>query len=176
MGFELAAGYHCPVCGEHHAPLPLSFSAKAPAAVSAIALAERDSRVQITADQCVIDQRRYFLRGRILVPLHEVPEPFIWGVWAEIGAADFYRAHQQWTVAGRETEPAFPGELATEIPFYAGTLRLRLEVQTQPVGQRPQITLADALHPLAAEQREGMSLDRVKGIAAAVRHGLPDAA
>lgn len=171
MGFELAAGYNCPLCGEHHAPLPLSFSAKAPSAVNAIAPEERDRRVQITADLCVIDQQRYFLRGRILLPLPEVPEPFIWGVWAEISAEDFFRTHRNWTTAGREADPPFAGRLATEIPFYPGTEELQLRVHTRPVGERPHFHVTNTLHPLAREQRDGLSLERVRAMAAAVRHG-----
>lgn len=40
---------------------------------------ELEERVLITVDQCVIDGRDYYLRGRIPVPIHGSEEPFIWG-------------------------------------------------------------------------------------------------
>src|SRR5438067_4818412 len=117
MGAELGSGYSCPVCGEHHAPLPLSFSARAPAAVAAVPVRERDARVVITADQCVIDGRRFYLRGRILVPIHDLAEPFVWGVWTRVSPRSFFLTQQRWTTPGREADPPFAGSLDTDIPF-----------------------------------------------------------
>lgn len=171
MGSELRSGYDCPVCGEHHVPLPLSFSAKAPDAISAIPAAERATRIVISPDQCAIDERRFFLRGRILVPVAEVPEPFLWGVWAEVSLKDFYRTNQDWTTKGREATAPFPGRLATAIPFYPETLDLSLAVHTQPVGRRPHFMVTHQTHPLAVEQSGGVPLRRVVEIAAAVQHG-----
>ena len=82
MGSELQTGFDCSVCGEHHDVLPLSYSVKAPLAVTAIPLDEFEKRVVITPDQCVIDGRDFYLRGRILVPIIGLGEPFVWGVWA----------------------------------------------------------------------------------------------
>ena len=57
--------------------------------VAAIPDAELDRRVVFTLDQCVIDQREFYLRGRIPVPVIGRHEPFIppidhWGL-------DFFR-------------------------------------------------------------------------------------
>ena len=170
MGAELPAGYECPVCGQHHAPLTLSFSAKAPAAVAGVRGDELERRLVISADQCVLDERRFFLRGRIVIPVHELVEPFVWGVWAEVSAKSFFLTNQRWTTKGREADAAFAGYLDTEIPWFGNTLSLRVDVRTQPVGRRPHFVVADPAHRLSQEQREGMTLDRVKEIAAAVLH------
>lgn len=170
MGAELSAGYDCPVCGEHHAPLPLSASAKAPAAVAGMSAAELERRVVITADQCVVDQRRFYLRGRLVLPIHGLDEPFIWGVWAEVSPKNFLWTTERWKVQGREADAPFAGYLDSGIPFYSDTRNLQVSVQTQPVGRRPHFRVVDPEHPLAVEQREGITLERVKEIAAAVLH------
>ena len=69
MGSELATGFDCEVCGKHHEVLPLSYSVKAPAAMLAVSDTEWNERVMMTPDQCVIDNRSFFLRGRIAVPI-----------------------------------------------------------------------------------------------------------
>jgi len=163
-------GFECSVCGQWHDRLPFSYSVKTPHAVAAIPPAERDRRVVFTLDQCVIDDREFYLRGRIPVPVWGKRDPFIWGVWARVSPQDFVRTNELWKVKGREAGPAYPGWLSSRIPPYGETLGLELRVLTQVVGRRPHFELTDAAHPLAREQREGISIERVKELAEAFLH------
>jgi hypothetical protein len=162
--------FECRVCGEHHI-LPIKYSVKAPMAVIAIPQEEWDARLVITPEQCVIDNKDFYLRGRILVPVVGIETPFVWGVWAEVSPKSFLRTHEMWNTPGRENEPAFPGWLNTELPLFGDTFNLVVNIHTQPVGQRPQFTVADPEHPLAIEQREGITLERVQEIAIKMLHG-----
>ena len=60
-------------------------------------------------------------------------------------------------------EPYF-GWLSTSIPGYPDTLNLKTHVHTRAIGIRPFIELEPTNHPLAIEQREGITLQRVEGI------------
>jgi hypothetical protein len=62
----------------------MSYSVKVPSAVAAIPESELDQRVVFTLDDCVIDRRQFYLRGRIPVPVISQADPFIWGVWAPV--------------------------------------------------------------------------------------------
>ena len=63
------------------------------------------------------------------------------------------------------------GCLTTELPIYpVSTLSLKTNVRTRPVGERPLIELEPTDHPLAVEQREGITLARVIEIAERVLH------
>jgi hypothetical protein len=65
--------------------------------------------------------------------------------------------------------------LTTELPVYpATTLNLKTRVHTRPVGERPFVELQLTDHPLAIEQRTGISLERVREIASVVRHADDD--
>ncbi|WP_433967614.1 DUF2199 domain-containing protein [Tunturiibacter gelidiferens] len=169
MGIESGGGFGCKLCGERHV-LSLSYSVKAPLAVGAIPAEEWDQRVVITHDQCVVDGKDFYLRGRILVPVIGLEEPFVWGIWAEVSPKNFVRTNERWTAAGRERDPAFPGWLNSQLPVFGDTFNLELSVQTQPVGQRPQFVVVDAGHPLAIEQRDGITLERVEEIAVMMMH------
>jgi len=83
----------------------------------------------------------------------------------------FVRAAELWNMHGRESEPPYAGCLATEFPGYPSTLNLKAEVYTRPVGERPFILLEESDHPLAVEQRDGITTARVQEIAEIVRHG-----
>jgi hypothetical protein len=170
MSKELINGFACKVCGQRHDVLPLSYSVKAPVAAVAIPPVELERRVVITPDQCIIDGKDFYLRGRILVPVIGVDEPFIWGVWAEISPKTFLRANELWKVQGREAEPPFQGWLNTELPLFGNTINLEISVQTQQVGRRPHFTVVDPEHPLAIEQRNGITLQRVEEIAEMILH------
>jgi hypothetical protein len=161
-------GLACTACGKDHEELPLSYSVKVPQAVVAIPPSELEQRVVFSVDQCVIDGRDFYLRGRIPVPVEGHEEPFIWGVWAEVSPKNFIRTGELWTVEGRENEAPFPGWLDTAMPLYGDTINLEVLVHTMPVGRRPHFEIVDEAHPLAIEQRHGINLDRVQQIAEAI--------
>ena len=170
MGSELTSGFDCRVCGLHHRVLPLSYSYKLPMAAGAVQPDEVDARVVITPDQCVIDERFYYLRGRFAVPVHGLGEPFIWGVWARVTAVDFFKTQQMWTDPARVEAPLFHALLNNELPVYGDTLNLPVRVQTMAVGRRPHLFVADPEHPLAVEMRDGMSMQRVVELAERLLH------
>jgi hypothetical protein len=170
MDGEVFGGFACTVCGERHDVLPLKYSVKAPQAVLAIPQEQLEERVLLTADQCVIDNQQFFLRGRILIPVHGVDAPFVWGVWAEISPKNFLRSNELWHIPGREQEPPFTGWLNNDLFLFGNTINLELNVYTQPVGERPRFTAADPNHPLAIQQRDGISIETVQDIAEMILH------
>ncbi len=167
---DLATGFDCRICHHHHPTLPLSFSVKAPDTAIRIPLADQQTRVVLSPDQCVIDNTRFYLRGRIVLPIIDLEEPFIWGVWAEVGPRDFLHTQQHWKTPGREAAFPFRGWLDTELSLFPPTTNLEVRVQTQPVGRRPHLQLLSLTHPLAQEQRTGIPLARVQQIAETLLH------
>lgn len=164
-------GFQCATCGQHHDHLPMDFGADTPAAYDSIPANERDARCELTPDFCVIDQSEFFVRGCIEIPVIDGPRPFVWGVWASLSQQSFQRIKEIWELAERESEPPFFGWLCTILPLYPDTFLLKTHVQTQPLGKRPFIELEPTDHPLAVEQREGITMDRVREIAEELLHG-----
>ena len=62
-------------------------------------------------------------------------------------------------------EPAYFGWLSNSLPDYPETLSLKTSVHTRDLGLRPLIELEPTDHPLAVEQREGITMARVRQIA-----------
>lgn len=163
-------GFHCRTCGNHHAELPMAFGADAPALYFLIPEEERASRCDLTPDLCLIDGEHLFIRGVIEIPVVDGPHPFAWGVWASLSKASLQRVFEMWEVEGREAEPPYFGWLSTSLPLYPETLHLKTHVHTRPVGQRPLIELEPTDHPLAVEQRQGITMERVREIAERLLH------
>jgi hypothetical protein len=169
MPSEAPEDFLCSICNRRHI-ISTSYSIKIPAAALAIPKDQIDSRVVITPNECVIDNRDFDIRGRIPIPIHGLDEPFIWGVWAEISPKNFIRFNELWNTPGRETEPSFPGYLNSEIPIFGPTINLELDVHTQVIGRRPHFFIKDPNHPLARDQREGISHERLEEIAEYILH------
>lgn len=166
----MSEGYLCKTCGKYHAGMPMEFGADAPATYYSIAEFERESRCDLTEDLCVIDEEHFFIRGCLELPVLDGKQPFIWGVWASLSKSSFQRCFEMWEQEGRESEPPFFGWLSTALPQYPETLNLKTHVHTRPIGQRPFIELEPTDHPLAVEQRLGITMDRVREIAEALLH------
>ncbi|MFF3089819.1 DUF2199 domain-containing protein [Streptomyces nojiriensis] len=162
-------GFTCSCCGARHGGLPLHYTAEAPAVWNA-AFAEADDCL-LSSDQCVVKARHYFVKGLIEIPVIGTDEMFSWAVWVSLSRENFARAVDMWETPGRESEPPYFGWLNTELPVYSSTtLNLKTNLHTRPLGERPFVELEPTGHPLAVEQRTGITPDRVCEIAAAVLH------
>jgi hypothetical protein len=95
---------------------------------------------------------------------------FTWGVWVSLSLENFERMLELWETPGRESEPPYFGWLSTALPCYPDTLNLKTHVHTRPVGERPFIELEPTDHPLAVEQRNGITMARVREIVECALH------
>lgn len=160
----------CSVCGEKHAGLPLSYGADAPYYYDVIATEERAQRAEISSDQCVIDDEHFFVRGCVEIQILETKELFVWGVWVSLSEENFCRVQDLWLSPERISEPPYFGWLSTSLPCYPETLSLKTHVHTRAVGERPLIEIEPTEHPLSLEQRNGITLNRVREIAETIFH------
>jgi hypothetical protein len=149
----------------------MHYGAEAPLAWFAIRAAERGWRCALNRDQCIIDEEYFFIVGNLEIPVRGVREKFSWDVWVSLSARNFTRACRLWKTPGRGNEPPYFGWLSTELPGYPDSIHLKTHVHTRKVGRRPYIELEPTDHPLAVEQREGITRERVQEIAELVLHG-----
>lgn len=162
-------GFECGRCGQRHAGVPFSYGADAPAYWRDEFAA--DERSVLDEELCVIQAEHYFVRARLIIPVHDAGHDFEWGIWSTLSRPNFTRMVDMWETPGREAEPAYFGWLATELPVYpASTLNLKLMVHTGVLGERPHVLVEPTDHPLAVEQREGITMARVQEIASLVMH------
>ncbi|MFF1560732.1 DUF2199 domain-containing protein [Streptomyces sp. NPDC058279] len=166
-------GFTCSCCGARHPELPMNYSTAAPY-VWDESLAGREDSL-LTSDQCVIQAQHYFVKGLIEIPVIGSDDVFSWAVWVSLSRDNFSRSADRWDTPGREADQPYFGWLSTDLFLYSpGTINLKTHLHTRPVGQRPLVELEPTDHPLAVEQRTGITLDRVREIAEAVLHPSAD--
>ena len=132
--------------------------------------AERPFRVTLGPDSCVIDEKEFYVRGCLEIPVHQHEEPFSWGAWVSLSRDSFARYAELHDNAEREPGARFVGWLSSAIPGYPAEEPLRAALHIRAWPTRPLIELEPTEHPLAVEQRSGISGARVREIAQRVMH------
>ena len=126
--------------------------------------AEQRRDILIDTDLCVIGNKHFFIRGCLDIPIMGTRCFFTWLVWVSLSQRSFNRAVDLWEVVGRESEPPYFGWLNTRIPGYPDTSSLKTNVHTLAVGKRPSILLKPTAHPIAIEQKEGITMARAEAL------------
>ncbi|MHA7818334.1 MAG: DUF2199 domain-containing protein [Erythrobacter sp.] len=165
----MSFSFSCQACGERHDGMP-ALAADAPLYYYAIPEEEREERCSLDTELCVVDGEFYFVRSNILIPVHGIDEPFMWGVWVSLSRdnIDQYRDHFEDPDRAR-LGPYF-GWLSASFLVYPDSENLKTMVHVQPPDERPHIELEPTSHPLAVEQREGISQERLAEIYATYLH------
>lgn len=161
--------YRCARCGDTHDGVP-ALSAAAPLYYYAVPEAERPERCRLDTETCCVDDAFFFVRGCLEVPILGESEPFVWGVWASLSRPNFERYRQLLAARRRSHEGPFFGWLSASLRGYPDTENLKTRVHLRDDGVRPRIELEPTEHPLAIEQRSGITLDRVAAILSAYAH------
>lgn len=164
--------FECKACGEWHEGMP-TFGADAPLTYYSIPAGERSARCVLDGDTCVIDQQYFFVLGCLEIPVHGATEPFSWGVWVSLSKNSFDQFLGCFETPKRLQIGPFFGWLSAELPFYPSTENLKTRTHLRDNGIRPYIELEPTDHPLAVEQRVGISTDRVAEIFAFYEHRQP---
>jgi len=161
--------FKCTSCDEWHEGMP-TFGANAPLYFYGIPDEERGKRCVLDSDTCIVDQAHFFVRGCLEIPVHGETDAFSWGVWVSLSQAHFAEFKAYYDSPKRSHIGPFFGWLSAELPLYPSTENLKTRAHLRDDGIRPYIELEPTDHPLAVEQRNGISVDRVAEIYAFFMH------
>jgi hypothetical protein len=149
--------YRCSICDEIHNDIP-DLGSDRPDMWWGVPEEERDRRIVLTSDTCVIDDEECFIRGVIEIPVHDAPHPFGFGVWVS-QKRENYLAYLE-SPDSADIGPFF-GWLCTRINYYPEeTLYLKTMAHFRSGTLRPAILLEPTDHPLAIDQRNGITLEK----------------
>lgn len=161
----LRHAWTCRCCGKPQEGLPLAWGPLVPATYEALTEGERENRAIINADTCVIDDREFYVRGLIELPIVGRRETFQWIAWCSVSEASWQRMGELWDSPDRVAQAPFFGWLASALPYEPTTLGLKTNVHFRPPGIAFAIEIEPTGHPLSIEQRAGIAIARVVEIA-----------
>jgi hypothetical protein len=163
--------FKCSACGEIHSGIP-TFGANYPITMLQVPEAERKKRVALGSDDCVIDEKDFYIRGCIEIPVHGYSDPFVWGTWVSLSEESFQAFIESFDNEKRSNIGPFFGWNCSDFVVYeVPCVNLKTRVHLRDNGVRPLIELEPTDHPLAIEQREGISEERLIEIYEAMMHG-----
>jgi hypothetical protein len=157
----------CRCCGKQFNTLQLDMEFKGPDHWFEIPKDEREKLGQLDSDVCFIEDD-IFVRGVLEIPILDLNDHFRWGTWVSVSVESFKRMLELWTAPVVENEPPKFGWLCNNISSYPETLQLKTHVHLRGGNKRPSIELEPTDHPLAIEQRQGITVARVEEILAAL--------
>ena len=160
----------CKCCRERFDTLPMDYAAMAPANWFALPEAERASRAKLNSDVCIIDGEEFYIRGCIEIPVIDHPETLVHGVWVSISKESFLYFDELWDSPAPDDEPPRFGWLCNWLQGYPEPREIRCHVFRRSPPIRPRIVLEPTDYPLAVEQHQGVTLERVQEIFALSAH------
>ena len=113
-------------------------------------------------DYCAIENRDFFVRGLVHLPIIGTAETFRWGVWGSLSRENYETLLEMEEDPKRSKLPPMFCWLSTQISDYPDTLSLKMYARVQESGFRPIFELELADHPLSREYHKGISPQRVK--------------
>jgi hypothetical protein len=132
--------------------------ADAPDVVAALDEPDRERRVERDTETCLLDGQRRFVRGLIELRLERsnLPDSAGIGAWVEMAPTTF-RDYQGAPTDG-STSSRFEGRLATDFKGFGDVTELPVYIVPQGGNARPLIEPLDQAHPLAEQQRQGVTM------------------
>jgi hypothetical protein len=163
-------GFVCSVCGEFHAERLLDIRMSFPDAIHALSEDERRARTWLSDDFAVLDERRFFVRGLLEIPIVDLDDCFGYGVWAELEREEFERLLEHWYDEGQAAAEPVAARLANDLAPFNETTGLLIELQPVSADRLPVVQLDEVDHPLCRAQQEGISSARCEELAATAFH------
>lgn len=160
----------CRSCDETHDGVPLVWGPDAPTLYQQLSAKERADRAFLSTDQCIVDDEHHFMRAELTIPIIGSELSFVWLVWVSQSHDNFFKLADQWEMTGRETEPPTFGWLSSSLPLYPETLNMKTMLHQRQVGIRPYVEIEPSEHPLAVEQKNGITMQTAEDYAARLLH------
>ena len=122
-----------------------------------------------------LDGERFWVKAVLPLPVHAAPEPLVFGVWVEVEPAQLETMSDAWN-RGTIHERRYRGTLDMIVWPYRNALGLAVELEYGAPEDRPLAHVLGAEHELALDQRDGITLDRVRELAERIAHMEQDLA
>ena len=160
--------FTCSVCGQDHDERLLDIRLGLPGDIHGLDPEERTQRAWLADDFAVLDDRRFFVRGLLELPIPSIGNRFAYGTWCEVAMPDFQELMRRW----HSDEQFAPVQcvLANELDPYRDTTGLSATLHATSPDKLPTVELEDSPHELALDQRAGITVGRSDELAAVVLH------
>jgi hypothetical protein len=115
----------------------------------------------LSEDFCVMGGRYFFVRGVLEIPVHGFAEKFGFGGWSTLSRDNFDKYLAGFDDGAFAEWGPWSGWLCNQLADYIGAQPEALWVYPQRQRQRPTLRIQNPDHPLAIDQEEGITPERL---------------
>jgi hypothetical protein len=127
----------------------------------------------LSEDFCVLEGQHFFVRAVLeLSILGSSGQRFGFGVWSTLSRENFLRYVTIFDSGEQDGLGPWFRWFCNRLKGYPDTLNLKCQVHPKSGRQRPRVLLESTPHPLAVEQRLGITLDRLLELLATNGHDI----
>ncbi|WP_312824337.1 DUF2199 domain-containing protein [Epilithonimonas sp.] len=156
--------FKCNCCGKIYDNIPMTFGNDYPAFYYSIPDDEIENRIEYQKSLCVIDEKYFFHRVRLEIPILDYSENLNFDIWTTISEENFIKRNDDWNNSERTDNEPYFGWLENEIPTYFDTFHLETISRENEVGLIPSLEIIDENHPLYFDQQNGITLEKAQKI------------
>lgn len=149
---------------EEDEQIPFCFGTDVPISYYSIPDEERDERIELEQSLCVIDQKYFFHRGRLEIPIIDFEKNLVFDVWLSISRENFEIRMDDWNNPNRVSNKPYFGWLQTQIPTYKDSINIKARAIEEGLGVIPRIEIGQENHQLTIDQKNGISFTKAIGI------------
>lgn len=129
----MAFQFHSKSCNQIHKGIP-AFGSDSPAIVQWIPDAQRDKRVELGTDDCVVDGERFLVRGCLDIFVHGEKDHFVWSVLVGVSQSDFQEWSKSFYLDKCDHVGPFACYLGSCLPCYPDTFNLHVLMRLRDKG------------------------------------------
>jgi hypothetical protein len=127
----------------------------------------------LSEDFCVLRGEHFFVRAVLELPIQgSGGRQFGFGIWATLSSQNFVRYVETFDSGEQDDLGPWFGWFSNRLKGYLDTLNLKCQVYPVSGRQRPRVLLESTDHPLAVEQKNGITFDRVLELYALHGHDI----
>lgn len=148
--------FQCSKCDVIHKGIP-SFSFDTPALYYDIPESERETRVFLTSESCVIDDKYYFAKGLLELTVDGLTERLAFTPWVSLSESNFYQFQDSLNVENASEYGPMFGWFCTQIDELPDCEGLKTNLIFQDNNYRPLISIEESDHPLSVAYHNSIS-------------------
>lgn len=159
----------CSCCGKFVPSSDIELSFQRPDEIAEMDEDEIQQRCRFNDDIYILDDKRYFIRCTLPLPVHERIEPYAIGAWAEVEENDFGKIWHLWEDENQAQFPPISALLANKVPLTKESQGCKILIRLTGPSTRPEIEILDPECSLHREQTCGIAVHRASEYSDLVR-------
>jgi hypothetical protein len=153
--------FKCSNCDKTHEGVP-SFNLEVPIYYYSIPEEQRDERMKLTSETCILDNEHFFAKGIIEIPIKDKKEGITFCVWVSLSESNFKLFQESLNSKEASNYPQMFGWFSSNVDTFGDCINLKTNMVFRDNHLRPLIDIEPTNHPLSVACNNGFSQENAQ--------------